>query len=254
MTFNGRTVVITGAAAGIGYALCDAFAGAGANVVLNDLNENLATRAALELSEKHGAEVIPFMGDIADIEVSRRLIERARERFGGPHVVIANAGVTVFSAFLETTPEDLERVTNVNLRGAYFTAQHAARSMIEQGVAGRILLMSSNVGERALVNLSAYSMTKAGIGMLARSLALELGPHNITVNALAPGPTLTARTEKESPDYAEAWASLLPTRRIGRPEDVAAAALFLASDAAGQISGVTLLVDGGWSAGGAAPA
>jgi 3-oxoacyl-[acyl-carrier protein] reductase len=144
-------------------------------------------------------------------------------------------------------PEDFDRLTGINLRGTYFSAQIAAKTMISQNIPGRILLTASVTGTQAYPNLSAYGMTKAGIMHLARCLAVELGNYGITVNALCPGATITPRTLETEPDYAEKWAPISPTGRAATPEDIAAAALFLASPDARQINGVTLTIDGGWT-------
>jgi 3-oxoacyl-[acyl-carrier protein] reductase len=136
----------------------------------------------------------------------------------------------------------------VNLRGSYFTAQAAARQMIEMGTAeGRLLLMSSVTGTVAYPNLSAYGISKAGIQHMARVLAVELGQHGITVNALCPGAIATERTLKDDPRHEENWRSVTPNGRVGYPADVAAAALFLISPVAGHITGQTLPIDGGWT-------
>jgi 3-oxoacyl-[acyl-carrier protein] reductase len=138
-------------------------------------------------------------------------------------------------------------MVNVNLRGSFFLAQAAALKMIAAGKPGRIILMSSVVGLRAFPNFSIYSMTKAAIQMLAKSLALELGPYGITVNAISPGATLTERTQREDPQYAENWASVTITQRAGTVDDIVNAVLFLASSQSSQITGHNLVVDGGWT-------
>jgi 3-oxoacyl-[acyl-carrier protein] reductase len=136
----------------------------------------------------------------------------------------------------------------VNLRGSYFTAQAAARQMIDLGTEnGRILLMSSVTGTVAYPNLSAYGISKAGIQHMAKVLAVELGGYGITVNALCPGAILTERTLKDDPAYAANWQGVTPNGRVGHPDDIAAAALFLASPAARHITGQTITVDGGWT-------
>lgn len=133
------------------------------------------------------------------------------------------------------------------MRGSYFLAQAAAKKMIANHMAGRILLMSSVVGLRAFLNFSVYSMTKAAIQMMAKSLALELGQYGITVNSISPGATLTERTQREDPHYAENWADVTISNRVGTVDDIVAATLFLASSEASQITGQNLLIDGGWS-------
>jgi 3-oxoacyl-[acyl-carrier protein] reductase len=135
----------------------------------------------------------------------------------------------------------------VNLRGSYFTVQAAARIMVAAGTPGRIVLMSSVTGVQAFRGLGTYGISKAGIRMMARSLALELGSHGITVNAIAPGATITERTLQETPNYEQDWASVTPTNRTAHVEDIAAAVSFLCSPEARHITGQTLMLDGGWT-------
>lgn len=252
-TFTGRCVMVTGAGVGIGYALCRSFAQAGAKVVLNDLDTRLAQYAAQKINEELQTEqVVAYGFDVADVKEIRRTVDEVASRFGRLDVLIANAGITNYGTFLDYTPEAFDRLTSVNLRGSYFTAQAAARAMIAHRLAGtsnggRILLMSSVTGVQAFMNLSAYGVTKAGIRMMAKVLALELGVHGITVNAITPGATLTERTLADDPEYESNWASVTPVQRAGYVEDIVAAALFLASDNARHITGQTLIVDGGWS-------
>ena len=169
------------------------------------------------------------------------------EQHGVPDVVIANAGITKYIGFLECTPETFDRVLAVNLRGTYFLAQTAAKQMIAAKKPGRILLMSSVVGWRAFLNFSVYSTTKAAIQMMAKAIALELGEYGITVNSISPGATLTERTLREDPHYAENWSGVTITQDVGQVADIVNAALFLASPASSQITGQDLLIDGGWA-------
>jgi glucose 1-dehydrogenase len=246
--YSGKTVIVTGAGVGIGYALGRSFAQAGANVALNDLDSALAERAAQAINAEIGAQrVVPYGLDVSDVGAVRQMVADVANRFGGLDIVIANAGLTNYGGFLEYTPEAFDRLTSVNLRGSYFTAQAGARAMIARQTAGRILLMSSVTGGRAFLNLSAYGVTKAGLRMMARALALELGPHAITVNAISPGATLTERTRADDPNFEQNWASVTPDGRAGYVEDVAAVALFLASPQAGHVTGQTIVVDGGWT-------
>lgn len=247
--FRERAVVVTGAGLGIGCHLCEKFAEAGAVVALNDIDEGLSRRAAATINEALQAErVFPYALDVADVAAVNKMVDEFADTHGRLDIVVANAGLTNYGAFLEYTPEDFDRLTSVNLRGTYFTAQSAAKAMIRTKTAGaRILLMASVTGARAFVNLGAYGATKAAIQHLAKSMAFELGPHGITVNAIAPGAIVTERTVSDDPDFATHWAGATPTGRVGTVEDVAAAALFLASPDAGQITGQTLYVDGGWT-------
>lgn len=257
---DGQVALVTGAGAGIGFAIALALAGAGVRVALNDVDPALAEAAAARINAAAGAGVSPaslavaYPGDIADVAGVRAMIARVGEELGGPQICVANAGVTRFAAFLEAEPDGFDRLTAVNLRGTYFTAQAAARAMVARGEPGRIVLLASVTGLRAVTGLSAYGVTKAGIMGMARNLALELGPHRITVNAVAPGATVTERTRSETPNYADDWAGVTPAGRAGEGADIAAAVRFLVSPEARHLTGQTLVVDGGWSLAGPLPA
>jgi glucose 1-dehydrogenase len=247
MRFRDKVVLVTGAATGIGYGICKAFAGEGATVILNDIDEALATKAAETITREHSSVVHAYTCDGADLRAVQTMINHVVLTYGKLDVLVANAGITAFGNFLELSPKAFDSMMNLNVRGSYFISQYAAKAMIEKTVAGRIILMSSNMGHATNPKLSAYAVSKAAIRMMAKALAFELGEYGITVNALAPGATLTERTQLEHPDYAGEWAKLLPTRRIASVEDIASAALFLASEEAKQITGETLNIDGGWA-------
>lgn len=246
--FSEQVALVTGAGMGIGYAICRALAQGGAMVALNDLDSTLATQAAAAINAELGTErVIGYGGDVADVPNVRATVADLVTRFGRLDICVANAGISLFHGFLDYEPHMFDRVMGVNLRGSFFTAQAAARVMIERKTGGRIVLMSSVAGIQAISGLSAYGISKAGLQMLARSLAFDLGPHQITVNAVCPGATVTERTRLETTNYEQDWASVISTQRACTVEDIAAAVLFLASPEARQITGQSLLVDGGWT-------
>ncbi|MDX2163549.1 MAG: SDR family oxidoreductase [bacterium] len=248
--FAGKRVLITGAGQGIGRAISLAFAREGAFIALNDLDAGLAQAAADAINAEVGAaRVTPLAFDTADVDAVRAAFAAYRTvpESGTPEIVIANAGLTHFSPSLAITPATFDRVMAVNLRGTFFTAQTGAQAMIDAGIRGRILLMSSCVGVRPYNGLGIYSVSKAGIIMMAQTLASEWGRYGITVNSISPGATLTERTQREEPDYERVWGTINITGRVGQVDDIAAAALFLAAPEAGQITGHNLLVDGGWA-------
>ncbi|MBE2271297.1 MAG: SDR family oxidoreductase [Anaerolinea sp.] len=246
--FADKRVLVTGAGQGIGFGVCRAFATEGARVGLNDVDDALARRAADQINaELPAPRVTAFPGDAADVPALQTMIDSFADQQGGLDILVANAGITRYVSFLDATPDIFDRVANVNLRGTYFAAQAAAKRMIAAGTPGRIILMSSIVGMKAFPNFSIYSVTKAAIQMMAKSLALELGQYNITVNAISPGATLTERVVREDPHYEQNWAQVTISGRVGYVEDVVAAILFLASREARQITGQNLVVDGGWS-------
>lgn len=249
--FEGRTALVTGAGAGIGEEIARRLSLAGARVLLNDADPGLAESTAARIGAE-GGTCRGIGGDVADVEVVRGLVAEAVGAFGRLDLAVANAGLTQYGDFFDYEPARFDRLLGVNLRGSYFLAQAAARQMRAQGDGGRILFLSSVTGHRALRQLSAYGMTKAALEMMARSLVVDLSPFGITVNAVAPGATVTPRTVAD-PDWEAGWARATPLGRAARVGDVAAAALFLLSPEASHITGQTLLVDGGWTSVGAEP-
>ncbi len=244
--FTNQVAIITGAGQGIGFEIARQIAVQGGAVLLNDVDASLANRAAAVINAL-GGKCHPMPGDASDISFIQQMVDEAVNKFGFLTIAIANAGITSYGKFLEYKPEDLQSVINLNIFGTFFLAQKAAIQMKKQGGAGSILLMSSVTGHQAHKNLAAYGMTKAGLEMLAKSLVLELSPLNITINTIAPGATLTERTLQDE-GYEEIWSRITPMGRPGTVEDVANAVLFLVSPAARQITGQTLVIDGGWSA------
>ena len=238
--------VVTGAGVGIGRAIAVKLAGDGAAVLINDLDGDQASRVASEI-RADGGRCEAMAGDASDLDTVRELADAAVERFGKLTLLAANAGMTLWSPFLDTAPDDFDRLLELNLRGTYFLAQAAARRMVDGGWAGAFVLTSSIAGRVGYPGLAAYGMTKLAVESLARTLAVELAPHAIRVNAVAPGHTLVPRNVAEDPDYATRWAALPPSGRVATPEDIADAVAFLLSPASEQIRGQTLLVDGGWS-------
>jgi 3-oxoacyl-[acyl-carrier protein] reductase len=249
--FEGRTALVTGAGAGIGEEIARRLCLAGARVLLNDADRGLAESTAARIGADGGA-CRGIGGDVADVDVVRGLVAEAVGTFGRLDIAVANAGLTQYGDFFDYEPARFDRLLGVNLRGSYFLAQAAARQMRAQGGGGRILLLSSVTGHRALRQLSAYGMTKAALEMMARALVVDLSPLGITINAVAPGATVTPRTVAD-PEWEGGWARATPLGRAATVADVAAAALFLLSPEAAHITGQTLLVDGGWTSIGAEP-
>lgn len=252
--FDGKAVIVTGAGLGIGYALCRRFAREGAHVELNDCAPERAEAASTQLNDEVGAErVEPWPADVADVASVSSLVEEFARRRGRLDVMIANAGLTRHVPLLDETPEGVDRLSAVNLRGTYFSVQAAARAMIAGKREGRILVVSSVAGLRGTGSMTAYGMTKAGIAMLPRLAAVELGRQGITINAITPGAIVTERTLQDDPEFSSHWAGVTPTGRCGGVEDVVEAALFLASPEASHLTGQNLLVDGGWTGVGDVP-
>lgn len=250
--FQGKAALVTGAGVGIGLEIARRLCAEGASVALNDVDPSRARAAAAAIRAEGGA-CIAAGGDVAEAEVVAALVDETVRSFGRIDIAVANAGLTLYGDFFDYAAKDFDRVVNVNLRGSFFLAQAAARQMRSQGSGGRILLLSSVTGHLAIRFLAAYGMSKAALEMLARALVPELSPFGITINALAPGATLTPRTLADDPGYEAAWSRVTPLGRPASVDDVASAALFFLSPAASHVTGQSLVVDGGWTAIGAAP-
>lgn len=246
--FENKVAIVTGAGEGIGYEITRQLCINGANVILNDIETDKAETASETINTESTGICTPYAGDMADINTIQAMVEYAVSTFGRLDFTICNAGITSWGDFFEYQPEDFDRVLGVNLRGTYFLTQASAKQMRKQGDGGSIVLMSSVTGHQAIRYLSCYGMTKAALEMLARNLVIELSPHNITINTVAPGATVTPRNLADDPDYEAVWGKITPTQRSGYPSDIANAVLFFLKQESAQITGQTLIVDGGWSA------
>lgn len=246
---TGQVALVTGAGRGIGRACALALANAGADVALGlrDVNSDHGVTAAVEAL---GRRTLPLQMDVSHLDQIQQAVADAASYFGRLDILVNNAGVGPPNPAEEVNEVDFDFTVNINLKGSFFTSQAAGRIMIDQKY-GRIINMSSQAGFVALPTESVYCMTKAALVHLTKCLAVEWAPHQITVNALAPTFIETPGTEKwlDDPAFAASVVSRIPLGRVGQPMDVAGAAVFLASPAASLITGTTLLIDGGWTAG-----
>jgi 2-hydroxycyclohexanecarboxyl-CoA dehydrogenase len=241
MSQDGRTAVVTGAGSGIGRACALQLARDGAKVAVWDLNGETATET-VRLIEAEGGRASAYVGDASDPAVIAEILGQVRAELGPVLILVNNAGVTNFTPFLETTPEQLERVYRINLMGPFFLSQAAIPDMLAAGW-GRIVNISSSSAQTGSKGMAAYSSSKGGVVVLTKTLALEFADRGITVNNIPPGFIDTPMT-RGSPIDVDQVAQASPMKRAGRAEDIAAACGFLASDAAAYISGQTFGVNG----------
>lgn len=246
---EGQVALVTGAARGIGREVALTLARAGADVVLG-LRDPASGDGLAEEIGKLGRAALPVAMDVRDLTQVRQAVAAAVHRFGRLDLLVNNAGVAPGNPAELVTEQDFDETVEVNLKGTFFASQAAANVMIGQG-GGRIVNLSSQAGFVALPTESVYCMTKAALAHLTKCLAVEWGRYGINVNAVAPTFIRTPGTEQDLADpafKADVEERIAALHRIGEPEDVAAAVLFLASPAASLITGTTLLVDGGWTA------
>jgi NAD(P)-dependent dehydrogenase (short-subunit alcohol dehydrogenase family) len=246
MQLAGKVALVTGAQQGIGRAIAIECAAAGANIAINWLDDEAAAREVAGSVTGHNRRAITIQADMGKLDEVREMVDAIVAEFGQIDVLVNNAGVFPRVDFLAMTEADWDFVHDVNLKGAVFCAQAAARAMVAAGRPGAIVNITSGAAFRGSPRGVHYVASKGGIVSMTRQMALELAPHKIRVNAVAPGLTDTAqpRYGSSEEEIAEMGAAN-PLGRIAAPEDIARAAVFLASDQAGFVTGHTLHVNGG---------
>jgi 2-deoxy-D-gluconate 3-dehydrogenase len=250
MRVDGKTALVTGAGSGLGKAVALAMAEAGADCAVTELPERLsALDPVCAEIRATGRRALPLPLRLPEMQGIREAVRAAVEGLGRIDILVNNAGVNIPRPALEVSEEDWDTVLDVNLKGLFFLAQSAARAMRETG-GGRIINMASQNGVVGYYRRAAYCASKAGVVNLTRVLAIEWAPLGITVNAVGPTFIITALTQStwDDPVMREDLLKRIPLGRVGLPEDVVGAVVFLASPAASLITGHTLLVDGGWTA------
>jgi glucose 1-dehydrogenase len=253
-TLEGQPALITGASSGIGMATALGMAQAGADIVVNYIGDPAAAEEVAHQIESFGSRAIAIEADVSKEDQVQAMFAKAVSHFGTLHVVVSNAGLQRDAPFDQMTLEQWETVIGVNLTGQFLTAREAVREFRKRGVvkdisvaAGKIICMSSVHQEIPWAGHVNYATSKGGIMMMMKSIAQEVAPYRIRVNAIAPGAIRTpinTSAWSTSEAYAELM-KLVPYQRIGEPDDIARAAAWLASDAADYVTGATLFVDGG---------
>lgn len=248
-TLAGQTAIVTGGASGIGLATARMLAQMGANVVIADCNEEAGCLVAEGLA-KYGTGSLFVRADVSEPGDAQVLVTAATGSFGSLEILMHFAGIGMERPALETTIEDWNRIIAVNLTGSFLVMRAAGAVMVEAGY-GRIVSMSSTAGERGGTGRAAYGASKGGVAALTRVMALEWAGSGVTVNTLAPGATDTALVQKmHDAETRRAYLQGIPMDRYGVPEEIAAAAVYLALPQSGYINGVTLPVDGGFMSSG----
>ena len=250
----GQTAVVTGSSSGIGKAIAEGLARAGAQVVVNYAHDAAGAAAAAKTIEDEGGKVMVIQADVSKPDQIKALFEQTLRAFGTVDILVANSGIQRDARAVDMTLEQWNEVLSVNLTGQFLCIQEAVREFLRRGVrreisvaAGKIICMSSVHEVIPWAGHVNYATSKGGIQMMMKSLAQELAPHRIRVNAIGPG-AIKTHINKDAWNTEQAYADLMklvPYKRIGEPEDIAQAAIFLASDMADYITGTTLFVDGG---------
>ncbi len=247
MRFKEKSVIVTGGASGIGRAIAEQFAQEGATVIVADIDRE-STQDTVEAISARGGRALPVNVDVSNPRSVQEMIDTTVDANGRLDVIVNSAAVPSVSKIIDISFETWNKVLNINLTVTFLCAQAAARCMVDAG-GGRIINLASVNGQRAITGRGAYTAAKGGVIMLTKIMAAELGPENITVNAVAPGPVDTPMVkEMHSASTREAWYRALPIKRYAQPDEVANATLFLASSEAGYITGHILNVDGGFDA------
>ncbi|HYZ97876.1 MAG TPA: SDR family oxidoreductase [Acidimicrobiales bacterium] len=252
---TGKRAIVTGGAMGIGRGIVRRFAQAGADVLVADLDYEAAQMAAKEFEDMPG-RVAATHADVSDLDIGEELVARCVGLFDGVDILVNNAGIYPMVPMLEMTPELFDTVYRVNLRGLAFISQAVARQMVKQGSGGKIVNIASiDSVHPSMVGLAAYDASKGGVLMFTRNLALELAPHGIAVNAIAPGGISTegtaeplegsGMTPEQMEEMLQAFTAKIPLGRMGQPDDIATVAVFLASAASDYVTGELVVVDGG---------
>lgn len=248
---TGKTAIVTGGAMGIGQGIAERLAEAGANVVIADINEEAGQSAVKDLHDK-GYKCSFIHTDVSDEKSVQSATDFAINTYGGIHILVNNAGIYPTIPVMAMKPSDFEKIISVNLKSVFHFTKAAANAMIKQGKGGKIINITSiDALHPSSVGLAVYDASKHGLWGFTKNTALELAPHNIAVNAIAPGGITTPGTgadrpvSKEMEEILKKFTAKIPMKRMGLPDDIGKAALFLASGLSDYMTGSQIVVDGG---------
>lgn len=245
---DAKVAIVTGADSGIGRAIALEFAKEGATVVINYAHaQEKAQEVQHSIEQNDKGKTLVIQADVSQYQQAMGLIQQTVEHFNRLDIMVNNAGMEIHSAFVDVSEEQFDRVVGVDLKGAFFCAQAAAREMIKRKIPGRIINISSVHEDLPMPQNAPYCCAKGGMRMLMRTICLELAPYNITVNNIGPGAIHTPidRDVEADPEKMAALLREIPLRRMGQPEEIGKLALYLASDAAAYVTGSTYFIDGG---------
>ena len=246
-TLAGKVAIVTGGNSGIGKAIVETLAQLGARVVIDYRSHPEQTEELEREIGAYGGSSIGIQADVSKLDDLQRLVAATVAKHGRLDVMINNAGIETRTSILDTTPEDYDKVLDVNLRSVFFATQFAAKQMIAQGGGGRIINISSVHEDWPMPNNTAYCCAKGGVRMLTRTAALELAPHGITVVNVGPGAVATPINDAtmKNPEMLQKLNAAIPLGRMAQPEEIAKVVAFLASDADSYITATTVFADGG---------
>lgn len=247
MKLKNKVAVITGSAKGIGKAIAQEFAKEGARVVINSRHMDDIKKTVDEI-KKAGGEAIGVEADVSKLSDVKKMLKKTVDSFGGIDILVNNAGVAHFDPLTEISEKEWDTTIDVNLKGCFMCSKEAVVEMLKTKTKGIIINLASIAGEVGFQNLAHYCASKGGIIEMTKEMALELAPKGIRVNAIGPGVIDTDMTKNllKDPEAKKGLLSQIPLGRVGKPEEIAKVALFLASDDSSYMTGSTVFVDGGW--------